>query len=148
MEYYVSLGAPAEKLVMGIPSYGRGFQLVDETQNGLYCPTNDGIPPGPYTAAVGIWGYNEVLQAMNNETLVGLPGATPQDWTVVVDGCYQAPYMYNGPYWMSYDDENSVATKAAYVNFREFGGAFLWSLDTDDFAGNDSPSTYPLLRVR
>jgi GH18 family chitinase len=35
-------GAPREKLVMGMPIYGRGFQLNDTADNGLYCPAKDG----------------------------------------------------------------------------------------------------------
>ena len=51
-----------------------------------------GIPAGPYTQQDGIWGYLEVLQAFNNDTLINLPGAKPHDWTVVVDDCYDSPY--------------------------------------------------------
>ena len=148
MEWYVHLGAPPEKMVMGIPTYGRGFQIVDEAEDGLYCPTDDGIRQGPYTLQKGIWGYNEVLQALYNETLENLPEATAGDWKIVVDGCYKAPYMVNGPYWIGYDDPESVAWKTRYINFRGYGGAMIWSAETDDFDANDSPETYPILRVR
>ena len=83
-----------------------------------------------------------------NDTLINLPEATPKAWTDVVDGCYQAPYMFNGPYWIGYDDEVSIAKKAEYVNCRDFGGAMIWSLDTDDFKGYNSDMPYPLLQVR
>jgi GH18 family chitinase len=35
-------GAPRDKLVMGLPIYGRGFQLNNTADNGLYCPAKDG----------------------------------------------------------------------------------------------------------
>ena len=58
----------------------------------LYRLLIPGIPAGPYTQQDGIWGYLEILQAFNNETLPWLPGATPKSWEVVVDDCYDAPY--------------------------------------------------------
>ena len=54
-----------------------------------------GIPAGPYTQQDGIWGYLEILQAFKNDTLEWLPEATPHNWTVVTDDCYDAPYACN-----------------------------------------------------
>lgn len=51
-----------------------------------------GIPMGPYTLQDGIWGFQEIMQAKNNETLT-LPDAVPKGWTDVRDDCYNAPYM-------------------------------------------------------
>ena len=57
-------------------------------------------------------------------------------------------FLVNGPYWISYDDENSVALKTKYANFLGLAGSFGWSSETDDFEGRyGDGSTYPLLRV-
>ena len=40
-----------------------------QNNNGIYCETDAAIPWGPYTQQVGIWGYQEVLQAMYNTTM-------------------------------------------------------------------------------
>ena len=53
----------------------------------------------------------------------------------------------NGPYWISYDDQESVELKAQYANFLNLAGCFGWSLETDDFEGRYFDETYPLLRV-
>ena len=54
---------PANKIVMGVPSYGRGFTLPDGSdETGLYCPVAGGCPKGPYTRQKGIWGFYEILQ--------------------------------------------------------------------------------------
>ena len=95
LQYWINAGAPKEKIHMGIPLYGRGFELEQPEDNGLYCPADDGIPKGPYTRQKAIWSYQEILQAQNNETLINLPGAVAKDWTVVVDDCAKAPYMCN-----------------------------------------------------
>ena len=52
----------------------------------------------------------------------------------MVDDCYKTPYAFNGPYWIGYDDIESIALKAQYVNFLGVGGAMIWSKDTDDFS--------------
>ena len=44
-----------------------------------------------------------------------MPEATPGAWEIVVDSCYQAPYMTNGPYWVSYDDPDSLTLKVCTV---------------------------------
>jgi len=145
LKIWLDAGAPPEKTLMGFAQYGRGMTLETE-ETGIYCPAKDGIPAGPYTQQDGIWGYLEILQAFNNETLPWLPGATPKSWEVVVDDCYDAPYAFNGPYWISYDNEESVALKTKYANFLGLAGSFGWSLETDDFDGLYHDQPYPLLR--
>jgi len=147
INWYLDQGMPANKIVMGVPSYGRGFTLPDGTdQTGMYCPTVDGIPKGPYTRQKGIWGFYEVLQAFNNDTLIDLPGATPKNWEVTIDGCYKAPYAVNGPYWIGYDDVDSIRLKAQFANYMELAGVMIWSIETDDFRGDYHDHNYPLIR--
>ena len=59
--------------------------------------------------------------------------------------------LVNGPYWISYDNEESVALKTKYANFLGLAGSFGWSLETDDFEGRYQDvhgyQDYPLLRV-
>merc|ERR1711970_207392 len=99
INYYISEGMPREKINVGLATFGHGFVLPEGSdETGLFCPAVSGNPKGPYTGTVGFWGYYEILQAFNNDTLPWLPGATPHGWTTVVDGCVLAPYSYNGPY--------------------------------------------------
>merc|ERR1712080_419071 len=73
-------GADPSKLVVGMATFGHGWQLADAAENGLFCPAKAGTPPGPYTGQMGFLGYYEVLQAMNNDSLPLFPGATPHAW--------------------------------------------------------------------
>ena len=47
-----------------------------------------------------------------------------------------APYAYNGPYWVGYDDVESISIKAQWVNSLELGGSMVWSIEADDWRGD------------
>ena len=51
----------------------------------------------------------------------------------MIDGCYKAPYSFNGPYWIGYDNVDSIALKAQMVNTLGMGGGMMFALDLDDF---------------
>ena len=74
MRYWRSKGAAPEKLLLGMGAYGRGFNLVNPSNNGLYAPAASGIDAAMYTSASGFWGYNEYCEKMLNEQ---------SSWTVV-----------------------------------------------------------------
>ena len=67
MRYWRSKGAAPEKLLLGMGAYGRGFNLVNPSNNGLYAPASSGIDAAMYTSAAGFWGYNEYCEKMLNE---------------------------------------------------------------------------------
>jgi len=148
IQMYLDWGMPIEKMVIGVPTYGRGFQVVNPENNGLYCPADDGIPMGPYTRQKGHYGYLEILQLFNpmNETYQFMPEAESHGWKVTVDPCYHAPYTTNGPYWIGYDDPDSVEYKTKYINFLGAAGVMVWSIETDDHGDFYSDVSYPLLR--
>ena len=77
VELYIELGTPVDKMVLGLPSYGRGHRLYDESQDGLFCETYEPIDMGPITLQDGLLGYNEILELFNNDTYSSLPDATP-----------------------------------------------------------------------
>jgi GH18 family chitinase len=53
-------GCPREKLIMGIPTYGRTYSLMDANRNGVDAPVDGLGEPGPYTLSDGSLGFNEV----------------------------------------------------------------------------------------
>ena len=74
IQYWLSLGARRDQLVLGLGAYGRGFTLADPSDNGFFAPASSGIDQGMYTGTSGFWGYNEYCEKMVSEH--------PQ-WTVI-----------------------------------------------------------------
>jgi len=54
------LGADRNKLVLGLPLYGRIFKLKNRDGVGIQRESEGAGMPGPYVQAPGFWGYNEV----------------------------------------------------------------------------------------
>ena len=67
MNYWLSLGARKDQLVMGVGSYGRGFRLADPNNKGLYASASGPIEKASYTATDGFWGYNEWCEKFSSE---------------------------------------------------------------------------------
>ena len=58
--HWVKGGAPAEKLIIGVPVYGRTFTLSDKTKIDVGAPAPKGGQPGKYTRESGYMAYYEV----------------------------------------------------------------------------------------
>ncbi|XP_037540695.1 acidic mammalian chitinase [Nematolebias whitei] len=132
MKYWRDQGAPAEKLLVGFPTYGRTFRTASADQ-GLGAPASGPASAGPYTREAGFWSYYEVCTFLD--------GATTH-W---IDE-QKVPYAVKGNEWVGFDNKQSYEIKAQYVKDNKFGGAFIWSLDLDDFGGHFcGQGNYPLI---
>jgi chitinase len=125
---YLQAGVPAEKLVLGIPTYARGWTGVPGTDNGLY-QTSTGpapFPPADYLQTPGVITYL---------TATGLTGFTRHfDYRRIAVWLYDP----NTQTFWSYDDPVTVWLKTAYVRTRVrggLGGEFVWALKDDDANG-------------
>ncbi|CAL7949845.1 unnamed protein product [Xylocopa violacea] len=134
VRYWLSQGAPSDKLIVGIPAYGRSFTLADHSNNGIGAPTIGPGIAGPYSKEAGILYYNEICVRLG------------QGWTVVRESEQRVPYAFSGNQWVGYDDAKSVQEKANYVKSMNLGGLMIWTIDEDDFRGVCGEK-YPLLRA-
>ena len=116
----MKLGAPAEKLVLGIPTYGRSFTLQDRTQHEPPMVATGGGQQGSITREGGYLGYQEICLNIKEN-----------GWEMVEDP--QGPYAYKGNQWVGYDTITSVKVKADYILNKNLGGAMFWDVATDDF---------------
>lgn len=128
IEHFLTLGAPASKLVLGVPFYGRTFVAQGA---GYYAdPTDDKGFQGPYTRENGFMGYNEICEARKNSSW--LSAWDEQSSQAIL----RLPVPVNGTTnVVTYDSTRSIANKMRYVVQQKLAGAMIWSIDTDDFRG-------------
>ena len=60
VNYWISKGADRNKLILGMPLYGRGFLLDDPSQTDIKSPASLPIDEAAYTRLNGTWAYLEV----------------------------------------------------------------------------------------
>lgn len=65
INYWISQGAPREKLVLGTPLYGRTFTLSNPAYYLIGSAASGPGQAGPYTRENGFLGYNEVNDSFN-----------------------------------------------------------------------------------
>ncbi len=123
-------GCPKHKLIVGLPTYGRGWRLVNANDNGIHAPGTGPIEAGPYTREPGFQGYNEIC--VNN-------------WPMRWDNTRVAAWAVQGTSWIGYDNVESITRKCNYILENDLGGSMWWSLETDDFRGLCSAKKYPLI---
>ncbi|RKN50824.1 glycosyl hydrolase family 18 protein [Micromonospora endolithica] len=104
-----SKGIPANKLLLGIGFYGRGWTGVTQTAPG---GSATGAAPGTYEQ--GIEDY-KVLK--NTCPATGTVGGTA--------------YAKCGSNWWSYDTPSTINGKMTYAKNQGLGGAFFWELSGD-----------------
>jgi chitinase len=107
---YLAAGVPAAKLLMGLPFYGYGWHLVPEVDNGL---SQEGEAIG------GDHPYRDI------EAIV------PKS-TVYRDPQSQAPWLFDGDSFWTYEDPLSIRHKAAYAVAQHLGGLMIWELGEDN----------------
>lgn len=120
--FFLKAGVPADKLVLGVPFYGHGWKEVAKDDDGLH-QAQGGI------SNEGTWepGWFDYADLVTNY----IPTMT-RYW----DDTAKVPWLYSEEtgIMITYDDPESLAAKAAYVNEKGLGGVMFWetSADTDD----------------
>ncbi|TRY98308.1 hypothetical protein DNTS_022310 [Danionella cerebrum] len=121
MRYWRDNGAPVEKLRMGFATYGRTFRLTS-SDTSVGAPASGPASAGTYTREAGFWSYYEIC---------GFLEGTALQW--IED--QRVPYVSKNSEWVGFDTKESFEIKVRYLKEKNFGGAFVWALDLDDFAG-------------
>ncbi|MFN2225696.1 MAG: glycoside hydrolase family 18 protein, partial [Anaerolineae bacterium] len=118
---YLAAGVPADKLVLGVPFYGRGWAGVPDVDQGLYQPVTH-LPRGTWEQ--GAFDYKDLAR-----NYVDVNGYT-RYWHDEA----KTPWLYNPEtqVFITYDDPESLALKAAYVDEWNLGGVVFWELSADD----------------
>jgi len=110
------IGIPANKIVIGAAFYGRVWEKVPATNNGLY-------QQGVFKTSVG---YRDFPMQFS-----------PEDGFVTYwDEKAQAPYIYNASknLFITYDNKQSLALKTKYAKDKGLKGIMFWELTHDTFS--------------
>jgi chitinase len=109
--YYLSRQVPKEKLLLGVPFYGRSFDCSDLYQR---------FQKSQY------YGYKEILNLIN------------AGWSRIWDDCAKVPYIRNpeNTKIISFDDEQSVTLKCRYIKEKEVAGVIIWEISEDYYQGS------------
>lgn len=113
---YLAAGAPARKLLLGVPFYAYQWHNVGET------------------GTHGLLSKGDPLRGNRNQsTATALLAATPQA-KIYRDPASLSPWIYDGDNFLTYDDATSLRAKAEYARQQKLGGLMIWELsgDTDD----------------
>ncbi|OUC41558.1 chitin binding Peritrophin-A domain protein [Trichinella nativa] len=125
-------GMPKKKIIIGIPTYGRGWTIQNKTNTEIGAPSIGPSLPTKYVRFPGVCAYYEVIGGQRY-------------W----DEESRTPYLVYNNQWFTYDDEQSFKEKLNWLKEEEFGGAFVWALDFDDFNAQfcSHGERYPLISL-
>ncbi len=112
VDLWVSQGFAKSKLLMGVPFYGVKFNGVANVNNGLYQKFTSG----------STLSYDTIMASYSNN----------QAFKKFVHSDAQAPWLYNGSTFISYDDLTSIAGKGTYIGTSGLGGATIWELSQNE----------------
>ena len=118
---YLAAGVPAEKLVMGVPFYGRGWSGVKPAGDGMFQVHNKQLPQGTWEA--GVFDYKDIAA-----NYLGKRGK--RFWHDEA----KVPWLFDAQTGLviSYDDPESLKLKAEYARDKKLGGVMIWELSADD----------------
>lgn len=142
VQQHLHAGVPANKLVMGLPFYGRAYFKVEATNQGLYQPFV--TPAGDtYVGDPGLLSGCDTCTARKDPRTPGYGEikkllAANLGYESYFSNETKVPWIYNAEkkIFISYDDEQSFAYKVAYLKKYKLAGAMFWHLGQDDEEGS------------
>jgi chitinase len=106
---YEAAGAPAAKMLLGIPFYAYGWENVADVNHGLF-------QPGQVIHGDHFYTYIQAIQP---------------SFQLYRDPASQTPWLYDGKTFWTFDDPVSIRAKLEYARKHKLGGAMIWELSND-----------------
>jgi Chitinase len=122
---YIAAGIPAHKLLMGLPFYGYGWTGVDASNNGLF----------------------QSGRALRGDKPYHLIRTYAESSQVFRDPRSQAPWLFDGTEFWTYEDPVSVEYKVSYAAHKKIGGVMIWELSGDTQNAELLHTAYNALRA-
>lgn len=133
IDYWISQGAPRDKLVLGLTAAGNTYTLQNPNEHDVGSPVEGSGKKGPDTQKSGFLSYYEICEKLQNDGYV-------YQW----DEEQSVPYIYGHGQWIGFDDYKSITKKTQWMINNSLAGAMMWSLDLDDFNGRCHSGKFPL----
>lgn len=111
---HLKAGVPANKLILGIPFYGRKWEKVTPVNNGLYQSAKTA------NVIIAAWKIAEEIKS----------GKFQQFY----DEAAQASYLWNAQdsIFISYETPKEIEVKAKFIKENKLGGAMFWEYSLDN----------------
>jgi len=114
VKMFLDAGVPANKLVVGMGFYGKGWEMETTDNNGLFRRTRKPVRGG---------GFGLIKDSLENRN------GFVKYW----DDVAKSPYIFNAEkrIFISYDDERSIKEKCDYIKKHNLRGAMFWEYEDD-----------------
>ena len=114
VEQHIKAGIPANKLVLGVPFYGRWWKKVNPGNNGLYQLSN---------GLTGSYSFSTIADSIKSNSFKSY-------W----DSSAKTPYIWRekDSLFVTYDDSRSIQLKADFVRESNLGGIMFWQFNGDN----------------
>ncbi|WP_117884935.1 glycoside hydrolase family 18 protein [Aureibaculum luteum] len=114
VEQHINAGIPIEKIVLGVPFYGRWWKGVNAENNGLYQDSS---------GARGSYNFKDV-----EENYIDKNG-----FVALWDDEAKVPYLWNTAetQFVTYENSKSLKFKIDYIKEKKIGGVMFWQLNQD-----------------
>ena len=115
VQQHIDAGIPANKIVLGVPFYGKWWKGTTPVNNGLYQPT---------TGMTGTYNFNNIADSLANNS----------GFQAFWDDEAKAPYIWRqkDSLFMTYETPRSIKLKVEYVKNEQLGGIMFWQFNGDN----------------
>lgn len=112
---HTEAGIPSNKIVLGVPFYGKWWNGVNNKNNGLY---------QAYTGESGTYDYRIIADSMLNKN------GFKSYW----DSTALSPYLWNetDAQFVTYENDKSIVYKVSFVKDNQLGGIMFWQYNGDN----------------
>lgn len=125
--YWLAKKADPRKLILGIPTYGNMFTLLDPKLHTIASDVNSSV------ATRSHMGYDEYCRMK------------PTGWKQQYDVNFRVYYATRGTSWFGFDSKRQIIEKVRFAKSLNLGGIMFWSVDTDDYANHCNQGNFSLI---
>ncbi|KAJ5121673.1 uncharacterized protein N7515_009634 [Penicillium bovifimosum] len=127
-------GVPGSKVVVGMASYGRSFEMAEASCTGPNCKytgPDSGATPGRCTNTAGYIANAELNEIIDTNDSAEKSFDKGSDSNILV---------YNKTQWVAYMDDTTKDSRTSYYKGLNLGGTVDWAVDLQSFTGDSAGS--------